>query len=246
MKIKPMFRYFFSLILTLICTCSIFGQETTSEQPERQNVPDSITYKEKYGLRLGIDLSKPIRMLLDDDYRGLELVGDYRIYTNYYLAAELGNEKIVFEGDNISTTTDGSYIKIGGDYNAYENWLDMQNSLFVGVRYGFGTFSQTLNDYLIYTSNGYFEPDFREDPIESSGLTAGWIELMAGIKVEVLNNLYLSANVQLKRLISEKKPDGFDNLAIPGFGRTYDGSSFGAGFGYTISYMIPIYKKDRS
>ncbi len=35
----------------------------------------------------------------------------------------------------------------------------------------------------------------------------------------------------------------FDNLYIPGFNRTYDFSEFGAGFGYGISYLIPIYKK---
>jgi hypothetical protein len=38
------------------------------------------------------------------------------------------------------------------------------------------------------------------------------------------------------------KPSGFDNLYIPGFNRTYDGS-FGVGFNYTVSYFIPIYKK---
>jgi hypothetical protein len=38
------------------------------------------------------------------------------------------------------------------------------------------------------------------------------------------------------------KPSGFDNLYIPGFNRTYDGS-FGVGFNYTVSYFIPLYKK---
>ncbi|GAA4647730.1 DUF6048 family protein [Pontixanthobacter gangjinensis] len=213
---------------------------------QRTTAQDTLQYREKYGIRLGVDISKPVRSLLDDTYSGIEVVGDYRIYKNFYIASELGTEKRTFEGDNIETFTNGSYIKVGGDYNAYENWLEMQNAIFVGVRYGFATFSQTLDEYRIYTSSDYFGPDFREDDTETTGLTASWAEVMIGIKVEVLNNLFLSANVQLKRRIGQNSPSNFDNLAIPGFGRTYDSGEFGAGFGYTVSYLIPFYKKARN
>ena len=233
-----MYRYFSKIIFLLLIGFSANAQQT-------EPVQDTVEYKEKYGIRLGVDLSKPLRTLLDDTYSGIELVGDYRVYKNYYISAELGTEKITFEGDNIETFSNGSYIKVGGDYNAYENWLEMQNAIFVGLRYGFSTFSQTLDSYRIYTSSDYFGPDIREDDIETTGLTASWAEVIIGIKVEVLNNLYLSANVQLKRRISQSTPRNFDNLAIPGFGRTYDSGDFGAGFGYTISYLVPFYKKAR-
>ncbi|APG59364.1 DUF6048 family protein [Christiangramia salexigens] len=238
MKIKRMYRYFFNILFFLFIGSTAFSQKAQAV--------DTTTYKEKFGLRLGIDLSKPLRTVLDDDYNGIELVGDYRIYNNMYIAGELGNEKLTFEEDNIKTLTYGSYIKLGGDYNAYSNWQDMQNSLFIGVRYGFATFSQTLDEYKIYTSSNYFGTDIRTEDSKVSGLTASWAELMVGIKVEVLNNLFLSANVQLKRRISQTKPDNFDNLAIPGFGRTYDGGEFGAGYGYSISYLIPFFKKDKN
>lgn len=233
-----MYRYFSSFILLLLLGISVSAQQQAIAE-------DTVNYNEKYGIRVGIDLSKPLRTALDDNYSGFQILGDYRIYKNYYLAAELGTEKITFEGDNIKTTTNGSYIKLGGDYNAYENWLDMQNAIFVGVRYGFATFSQSLDQYRIYTSSNYFGADIREENIENTGLTASWAEIMIGIKVEVLNNLFLSANVQLKRRIGQNSPSNFDNLTIPGFGRTYDSSEFGAGFGYTISYLIPFYKKAR-
>lgn len=236
MKTRHMYRYFSSLILFLLVVNTLFGQ---------QQGQDTIQYKEKYGIRVGIDLSKPLRSILDDKYRGLELVGDYRVYNNFYAAAEIGTEEFTFEGDNIQTTSNGSYIKIGGDYNAYDNWQDMQNSIFVGVRYGFATFSQTLEQYRIYTSSNYYGPDIREVNQETSGLTASWVELMVGLKVEVLNNLFLSANVQLKRRIGQSTPANLDNLSIPGFGRTYDASEFGAGYGYSISYLIPLYKKNK-
>ncbi len=208
-----------------------------------QTATDSIQFKEKYGLRLGIDLSKPLRTLLDDDYSGLEILGDYRVYKNYYAAAEIGNEKMDYSEDNLSVTSNGSYIKLGVDYNAYENWAGMENMIFVGLRYGFATFSQTLNEYAIYTDTQFFPPNIVQGPFETSGLTASWVELMVGMKVELFNNVFLGANLQLKRRVTQSTPSNFDNLTIPGFNRTYDDSSFGVGYGYTISYLIPLYKK---
>ena len=237
-KTKRMCRYSFSFLLILLFTSTnFFAQQASSG--------DTITYKEKYGLRVGLDLSKPVRSFLQNEYAGFEIIGDYRIYDNYYAAAEIGTEKLKFEDDNIKATSNGRYIKLGADYNAYDNWQDMQNSIFVGVRYGFSTFSQDLEGYRIYTSTNYFGPDFRLENVGSTGLNASWIELMAGIKVEIFNNLFLSANVQLKRIVTQKAPSNFDNLTIPGFGRTYDGSDFGAGFGYSISYLLPFYKKEK-
>ena len=78
---------------------------------------------------------------------------------------------------------------------------------------------------------------------EFNGLTAFWAEIQAGLKVQVLNNVYLSINVQLKRLVNEQQPDNFDNLYVPGFGRTYDTSEIGVGYSYGITYRIPFYKK---
>src|SRR5690606_6478702 len=113
---------------------------------------------------------------------------------NYYLAAELGNEQLPFEADNLRVTSNGSYIKIGADYNAYDNWAGMENIIFGGLRYGFATFTQTLEEYDIYTRDQYFPPHTVEGPFENSGLTAHWVELVLGLKVEILHNLYLGGN----------------------------------------------------
>lgn len=233
---KQFLRFLFTTSLFFLCSSSVVSQTPG----------DTIQYKERYGLRLGVDLSKPLRTILQDNYRGLEIMGDYRVYDNYYLAAELGNEQIPFDADNLKVTAEGSYIKIGADYNAYDNWAGMENIIFVGARVGLATFSQTLEEYQIYQVDQYFPPTIIDGPFETSGLTATWIELMAGLKVEVLQNLYLGANVQLKRMITQKSPPTMDNLVVPGFNRTYDESDFGVGFGYNISYLIPLYKKAKN
>ena len=44
-------------------------------------------------------------------------------------------------------------------------------------------------------------------------------------------------------MIDSGSKNNIQNLHIPGFNKTYEGSSFGVGFGYKISYLIPIIKK---
>ena len=61
--------------------------------------------------------------------------------------------------------------------------------------------------------------------------------------MKISTNLFLSINLQLKNKFSEDVPENFNNLYIPGFNKTNDYSDFGVGFGYGVSYLIPIYKK---
>ena len=186
---------------------------------------------------------KLTRALYDKNYKGIEFVGDYRFTKKYFLAAELGNENKTTDDDRLNFTTKGSYIKAGFDYNAYENWLDMENVISIGMRYGFSTFNQELNSYRIYNANPYFG----EVPVIASGkkfdgLSASWIEVVAGIKAKVFDNVFVGFSLRLNRLVTNKEPESFSNLYIPGFNRTYDGS-FGVGFNYTVTYFVPFYKK---
>jgi hypothetical protein len=204
---------------------------------------DSIALKkERYGLRVGVDLFKLTRSFYEKEYRGLELVGDFRLTRRHYLAGEIGNENKTVDNPQLNFTTKGTYLKVGFDYNTYENWLNMENIISVGLRYGVSSFSQTLNTYQIYNTNHYFG----ESPLVASGekfdgLAAQWIEVVAGMKAEVFQNIFVGFSIRLNRLISQSRPNNFDNLYIPGFNRTYNGD-FGVGFNYTVSYFIPLYK----
>ncbi|GGG33742.1 hypothetical protein GCM10011344_38190 [Dokdonia pacifica] len=215
--------------------------EDTTETATKDVTQQNVQY---YGLRIGVDLSKPVRSLLDDQYSGLEIVGDFRVSNRYYVAAELGNETFtVDEFSNIDVTSSGSYIKAGFNYNAYNNWFGMNNLIYAGVRAGFSTFTQELNTYTISTSNTFFEEDVRTDTREFDGLNATWLEFQLGIQTELFSNFYLGINLQIKNRVTETEPDGFENVYIPGFGKTTDESKFGVGYGYTLSYLIPIFKK---
>jgi hypothetical protein len=244
-----MLKYITSILAFLLFSFS-YAQDTSEEitiiKEETTVAKDTLPAKENYGLRIGFDLSKPIRMLLEDDYQGFEIAGDFRITKKFYIAAELGNEKKTVDEDQLNFTTEGSFLKVGFDFNAYENWFGMENSIIVGLRYGYSTHKQTLNQYRIYQTNTHLENpnDLEFAPgTEFSSLNAHWIEAVAGIKVKVYNNIYLGFSLRLNRLLSTKEPDNFQNLFVPGFNKVTTDSNVGAGFNYTISYSIPIYKK---
>ena len=266
---KHTLRSFFSFFLVLSMTLAQAQETTTKPKQEKSTTVspeadqkmsetamplvkmepvaktnDSIPLKtDRYGIRVGVDLYKLTRALYDKNYKGIELVGDYRLTKKYFLAAELGNENKTTDDDRVNFTTKGSYIKAGFDYNAYQNWLDMENIISIGLRYGFSTFNQELNSYRIYNSNPYFG----ETPVIASGkkfdgLSASWIEVVAGVKAKVFDNVFMGFSLRLNRLVTNKQPENFSNLYIPGFNRTYDGD-FGVGFNYTVTYFVPIYKK---
>ena len=56
----------------------LFSLIATAQSEEIETVKDTLIYKQKYGLRLGADISKIARTFVDDNYTGLELMGDYR------------------------------------------------------------------------------------------------------------------------------------------------------------------------
>lgn len=232
----------FSVISAL---CMMMSLMSFSQEKNKTDV-DTLVYKQKYGLRLGVDLSKPVRSFIDDHYTGIEINGDYRLTRRVYLAGELGTEERTNITDYLNVTAKGTYFKAGVDYNFYSNWLDMENMIYGGFRVAIGSFSQTLNSYTIYTSSQYYGESFTiNEAQEFKGLSAIWAELVFGMKVEVINNIYVGVNAQLKSRITEDQPENFGNLYIPGFNKVHDSGRFGIGFGYNISYLIPIYKKDK-
>ncbi|WP_322550769.1 DUF6048 family protein [Flavobacterium psychraquaticum] len=231
-------KYTLKFIFSLALLCfSLLGTAQTKDTTK-------VVYPERYGLRIGVDLHRLTKSLYDSNYKGLEVVADYRLTNRFYIAGEIGNEDKTVDDDRLNFTTKGTYFKVGFDYNSFENWLDMENMIYVGMRYGVSSMSQTLNTYKIYDPSNYYGETIITSGEKFDGLSASWLEVVGGIKAELFNNLYLGFSVRLNYLVTNKQPDNFENLYIPGFNRTYDGK-FGAGINYTVSYFIPIYKKNK-
>jgi hypothetical protein len=227
-----------SIFLFSVSLLSQNDLETTQKK-------DSIPKKElKYGIRVGVDMAKLARTAFSDNYSGFEIIADYRLTKKYYIAGELGTEQKDFESDYLDVTTKGNYLKAGIDYNLHNNLFPLDNMIYTGFRVGYSNFTQTINQSTAYTIYQYWQPTPANTTERNfDNLSAIWVEVQFGIKAEVFNNLYMGVNAQLKHLISEDMPDNFANLYIPGFNKVFEGAKIGAGFGYSISYRIPVYKK---
>jgi len=235
-----MYKYIIS-----ICFLFVFVDGHTQEQPKEEIIDsetDSIVYKTNYGLRLGIDISKPILRQFNSSYNGFELVGDYRLSKVFYATVELGFEEETTIEDYTNSTAKGNYIRLGFNLNTYKNWLDMNNEVFVGYRYGFSLFDQTLNSYTPNVNSSYFPSNTISTPITTKDLTAHWSELVVGFRAETFKNFFVTVSGSYKILIDVKDPENFKTLYAPGFNRIFE-SGTGFGFNYTLTYLIPFKKK---
>ena len=79
-----MLKYFFSFFLVFFINIELSSQENNIET-------DSISIKKTYGKRLGLDLSKQIRMFTED-YKGLSLYSDLKIKEDIFVVFEVGND----------------------------------------------------------------------------------------------------------------------------------------------------------
>ena len=210
---------------------------------------DSLIEKDKWltinKLRLGADLFKPIKSSSEGDNLNYEIVGDLQVTENLYLAGEYGSIDRVIEDENINFNSSGNFLRIGFNYNMFNNWVGMDNSIYLGLRYATSNFSNSILDYTVRNQDSYFSNlvNSKYQTNEYSNLSGNWIEIVAGLKVETFKNVYLGLSLRLNKLLSDSKPENFDNLFIPGFNKVTDDNTFGSGFNYTLTYSIPLRKK---
>ena len=210
-----------------------------------QQENDSTITKSIYGLKIGMDLSKQIRMLTEPDYKGLVLMGDYRLMDKLFVAFELGTEDKLIENEVLNFKTKGSFIKIGANYNVYKNLEDLENEIYVGLRLGTSNFDHKLNSFKVYNTNQYWNQNEIVNYEEFQNLNSTWFELIFGFKAEVLNNTYMGISLRLKRLLDQNEPPNFSNLYIPGFNKVLENNNIGVGITYSLQFRIPIYKKKK-
>ena len=207
-----------------------------------QIVKDSIEIKNKYGIRLGIDISKQIRMLTEE-YNGLSLYGDIKIKERLFIVGELGRDTKKIINNNLNSEFSGNYIKAGINYNLYNNLPGLNNEIYIGFRLAVSKFESQIFQYNIYNKDQFWTQESIDDNLIYKNLNANWFELIIGINTELVNNFFTGISLRLNRMLYQKKPENFTNLYIPGFNKVTENNNFGTGITYTLIYQIPIVKK---
>ena len=227
-----MLKYFISTLVTLSCI-AIETNATVSN--------DSL---KKFGIRIGTDLQKIIRSASSQEYNGISFNADIRFKESIFLFSEIGNEKKIVEYSSVDSEISGNYIKLGLQFKLNKDIIGLRNLIYSSFGLGISSFDQTIFRYNIYNIYSDLWGEFTNtDAINLENLNANWIEIGFGVKTEILNNLFLGIELQLKNLISQENKNDIANFYIPGFNRTYESSNFGTGFNYSLSYLIPIIKK---
>ena len=237
------YKQIFLFIISYIFSLSSLSSQIEDIESDSLIKKDRIFNINK--LRIGIDLSNPIISSSNDDNLSYEIVGDLQITDDIYQAAELGSIDKFIEDENINFNSVGDYLKIGFDFNLFNNWVGMDNSIYIGLRYASSSFSNKVDSYIVRSSDSYFSNlvDIGYENISHNNLNGNWIEIVTGLKVETFNNIYLGISLRLNKLLSDKKPSNFDNLFIPGFNKVTDYNTWGSGFNYTLTYSIPFKKR---
>ena len=231
MKINLMLKYFISIITFLFVNITIGNVKIVNDTLE------------KFGVRAGLDLNKIISSATDEDYSGFSLSGDIRLKESFYVFTEIGNEEKDINSNYLNSSVKGTYVKFGVNFKLNKD-IRTQNIVYSGLSVGYSNFDQNINSHTIYNTHSiYWGESIINSPINLSNLNAIWVEFIFGMKTEILNNLFLGFELQLKNVIKQKNIQNITNFYIPGFNRTYDSSGLGAGFSYTVSYLIPIVKK---
>ena len=232
MKKQDILKFFISVAIIILFSVKNFSQTEN----------DSVVVKNEYGIRIGLDFSKQIRMLTEN-YKGLSLYGDVKIKERLFIVSELGSDEKELRTDNLRSKFSGNYIKAGLNYNLYNNLPGLNNEIYVGFRFATSKFKSEISEYIIYNKDHFWSQDPIFDNIINKGLNANWVELIIGINAELLNNLFVGLSLRLNRMLNQKKPENFTNLYIPGFNKVTENNNFGTGLTYSIIYQIPIIKK---
>ena len=225
---------------------------SVSQENGNITINDSLNLKKEksINLRVGFDLYRIILSRVSDDFEGFEIVGDFKVSEDFFIALELGSLDITKQVEQVNFTTNGNYFKVGFDYNMFENLEGMNNHITLGARIGSSRHDQTLNSYAILDRTRYWTNS--DLPItngfatgERPDLNALWFEVVLNFKVQILKNIYTGISLRLNRLLSDKIPSNFDNIYIPGFNKKTQDNVFGAGFNYTLTYNFSLLSKKK-
>jgi hypothetical protein len=222
---KKISRYSFSFILIFFCSSVGFSQTDST--------------KTTIGLRLGFDVSKLSLYLLQPERKAMEFSADMELFKNVFPSVEFGSNNIKLLKDTLyNYYSNGSYVRIGADYNLLKPADPKDKDMFTGgIRYGYAFYTDYADSIVI--KDNYWGNYHGSLPKKS--MNAQWFEIAFGMKTELFKNFFIGWSLRSRILLAKSKNDIIVPYWIPGYGKGIAKANFG--FNYSIFYSIPLYKK---
>lgn len=221
---------YYTFILCLTATIS-FGQTEPEKKLKPKRTDNFIRMR---GVRVGVDVTRPFQDLWTKGNRyGSEFSADLELWPNWFPVFESGYELMKIRTDYIGYTGQGSYSRLGIDYNILQAESPKDKDLFfIGLRYGFSLARQKVDYYYI---DSYWGPEVGQ--FASQNFFAHWGEFLIGLKGEIFRNLYFGWTVRGKVKMHHKEMDLPPVYFIPGYGKA--DKKFTLDFTYSVYYNIP-------
>lgn len=184
-----------------------------------------------------VDIASPFMgLIVDRSIRTLEAAIDVNLFNKIFPIAEIGYGQInsISKGGSHFQTA-APYWRIGLNYNIMRRFDNddkprpMHNYPFVGLRYGMSVLNYKLTD--IPVSDPYWGGTQSVD-YTGKNIYAGWLELLAGVRVDVAKGFTMGWAIRMK-MLSHASIQKELLWYVPGCGRT-DGLSFS--FTYTLGF----------
>lgn len=189
-------------------------------------------------VNVGVDIWEPVMRLFGQKHGLIGFNANVSLFNRFFPTVEIGlgtarNAPADFDYTYRSPLS--VYFKLGADYNFLFN-SNPDYQFFAGLRYGFAPFSWSVDD--ITLGSPYWKDDALFS-IPSQSATAGWAEIVLGLRVRITGNIHAGWHFRYHSLIHESKSRHGEPWYIPGYGTR--GQSITGSF--TISYTLPLQNK---
>ncbi|SFD24344.1 hypothetical protein SAMN05518672_1011226 [Chitinophaga sp. CF118] len=201
-------------------------------------VKDSSYTTTSGGLRIGLDISRFALKFFQPYRTDITIQADAQLNKRLFAALETGFNRTSHSDTNYTYKGSGAFVTVGVDYDFLKKReAGEKNMVYGGIRYGFAHNTYEVPAYNIHSS--YWDSNLNGTYPKTS-VSAHWIELVFGLRVEVLKNFFLGWGVREKIMVSNSASKEFPPIVIPGFGSGTKKSQFD--MTYTVSYYFPLYK----
>lgn len=228
-KTLKMLRYILSISL-LLASFNGFSQKTEEEQPKEPKNP---------GLSIGINIGTFIVKAIEPERFGIEATARYKFNRKWFAVGEVGYENVSFDRDPFAYDSNGSFIRLGGDYNIFKvDEIGNNDNIILGFRYGFALTNYSSDRYTIKDDYwGNFNGS-----IGDGTSTAHWGEFVFGLRSEIMKNFYMGWSVRVRSLVTLGNDQQLEPYAIPGYGKRDNSTNLS--FTYNLEYHFPFRKKN--
>jgi len=213
--------------LSLLLPVTFLASAADKIKEEAINIP---LYQ---GVQVGIDIYSPMKFFISDTY-GASVKADVNLKNKYLPTIEVGfaqYDKTSDAGNHC--TSSGQYFKLGVNKILSQNGPKAENIFFAGAHYGFSAFSYSL-DNLTFNQNywGNYEASFLNEKS-----VVGWIELVVGVRVQVMGPISLGWSGQYKSALHVSNGANSIPAYIPGYGQNVKPN---AAMAFHLYYKLPF------